>query len=635
MKKKPSFFQRLRYTFDNTLTYGPAALILWLVLATATLIVIAIALDIVIGGVSNEAGLGPREVIWNIVFQALVPNPPGNLDSPWQFLVVMFGVTVASLAMVSILIGLLSATIQSRIDTLRRGRSQVIESNHTVILGWSEQVFPIVSQLVIANVNQRQSAIAILGDKDKIEMEEDLRQRIKSTGHTRVVCRRGSPTQHADLDLVSPQTSKSIIVLADDDDELPDATTIKTILALVNASDRRPQPYQIVAVLRKASNLEIARLVGGAEAELVLSGDVIARLMAQTCRQPGLSTVYTELLDFEGDEIYFKQEPALAGKSFGDALFAYEDSTLIGIRMRDGASRLLPPMETIFEVGDEVIAISKDDDTVRLSGAERIPIQNDAIETGPRISRKPEHILILGWNWRARTVIHHLDAYMPPGSVLTIAALHPTAESEINELKQELTNAEIQFQTAEISSRPALDNLQLAIYDHIIVLAYSDSLEAQKADALTLLTLLHVRRIAEECRCSFSLVSEMMDLRNRELAESTRANDFIVSDRVISLILAQVSENRALNRILDDLLDPGGAEIYSKLASEYVKPGVEISFYTVVQAARARGEVAIGYRLKNFEGSKDRTYGVVLNPAKSALVTFGQQDRVFVLAESE
>src|SRR5512137_1913986 len=121
MTKKPTLAQRLRYAFDNTLSRGPAALILWLIIATAVLIAAAVVLDLVAGGVSQAAGLGPREVFWSILFQALVPNPPGNVDSPWQFLVIMFGVTIASLALVSILIGLSSDAIQERLEMLSRG----------------------------------------------------------------------------------------------------------------------------------------------------------------------------------------------------------------------------------------------------------------------------------------------------------------------------------------------------------------------------------------------------------------------------------------------------------------------------------------------------------------------------------
>src|SRR4029077_15129865 len=102
-------------------------------------------------------------------------------------------------------------------------------------------------------------------------------------------------------------------------------------------------------------NMDVARMVGRDEAELILVGDLIARIIAQTCRQSGLSVVYTELLDFEGDEIYFKAEPSLAGKTFGEALFVYENSTVMGLWLNDGGPRLNTPMNTVKAPGDPII----------------------------------------------------------------------------------------------------------------------------------------------------------------------------------------------------------------------------------------------------------------------------------------
>lgn len=632
MTKRPTLGQRLRYAFDNTLARGPAALIMWLAVATLILIAFAVIVDLLVGGTSDS--LGPVQVFWNIIFQALVPNPPGDLNSPWQFILVMLAVTLASLIMVSILIGLLSAEIQNCIDILRRGRSQVIETNHTVILGWTEQVFAIVAELVIANQNQRRTAIAILGDRDQVEMEDELRHRIRHTGRTRVVCRRGSPTEHADLDLVSPQTAKSVIILPDDDEQHPDATTIKAILALTKAANRRAEPYQIVTVLRKESNEEIARLVGGAEVELILSGSVIAKIIAQTCRQAGLSLVYTELLDFEGDEIYFQAEPALVGRTYGEALLAYADSAVIGIHTAAGEPLLNPPMATPIRDGDRIIAISEDDDTVRLSGLAHPPIQADAIVGGQPSVRAPERTLILGWNWRAPIIIGQLDAYVTAGSHVTVVAQHDDLDGAVTALAPTLVNQTLDCLSADISSRQVLDSLQVGSYDHVIILCYSDRMDSQRADAVTLLTLLHLRRIAEESGHSFSLVSEMMDERNRNLAANTRADDFIVSDRMISLLLVQVSENRALNAVFDDLLDPRGAEIFLKPAGDYVKQGMPVTFYTVVESARHRGESAIGYRLVAQPADGEHADGVVVNPDKGTTVTFGAGDQIIVLAES-
>ena len=125
----------------------------------------------------------------------------------------------------------------------------------------------------------------------------------------------------------------------------------------------------------------------------------------------------------------------------------------------------------------------------------------------------------------------------------------------------------------------------------------------------------------------------MLDPRNRALAEVAQADDFIVGNRLIALLLAQVSENKELNAVFQDLFDPDGSEIYLKLASNYVTIGKPVNFYTVVEAARRRGEIAIGYRIKAQAGDASKSYGVRVNPPKSKTVTFAEWDRIIVIAE--
>jgi hypothetical protein len=159
------------------------------------------------------------------------------------------------------------------------------------------------------------------------------------------------------------------------------------------------------------------------------------------------------------------------------------------------------------------------------------------------------------------------------------------------------------------------------------------NLEPQEADARTLITLLHLRDISEKDSTPFSIVSEMLDLRNRELAEVARVDDFIVSDHLISLMLSQLSENGKLYSVFTDLFDPEGSEIYLKPITDYVAAGQPVNFYTVLEAARRRGEVAIGYRVVSEMRDPEKAYGVRTNPKKSQEVIFTPEDKIIVLAE--
>lgn len=634
MSSQPSFSEKLRYWFDNYMSSGTLALIGGLGVVSLAVILLA-ATVISLGGrrlaPAGSDGLDFIEAAWESLMRTLDPGTMGG-DVGWGFRWVMLFVTLGGIFIISTLIGVLTTGLEGKIEELRKGRSRVLETGHTVILGWSPQVFTILSELILANQNQKRGVIAILAERDKLEMEEDIRARVGETGNTRIICRSGSPSEPTDLEIVSPHAARSIIILPPESGDA-DAAVIKAALALTNSPHRRPTPYNIVTQLRNAHNVEILRMIGQNDRlSAVLAPEVIARVTAQTSRQSGLSVVYTELLNFGGDEIYFKEEPSLSGKTYGDALLAYEDSALMGIQRADGTVLLNPPAETRLAPGDRVIAISADDDTVRLSGLHNPPVQTHLIRSASRRAETPpEKALLLGWNESAPIILRQLDHYVPPGSSVTVVAA-PAFQARATACCS-FQNQTLEFRAGETTDRELLDSLAIHDYKHVIVLA-DTTLDVQAADARTLITLLHLRNIAGLDSTPFSIVSEMLDLRNRELASVTNVDDFIVSDHLISLMTAQLAENADLFGVFMDLFDPEGCEIYLKPAADYVEPGQPVNFYTVVEAARRRRETAIGYRLAAQARSAAASFGVHLNPRKSAEIRFSEADKIIVLAES-
>jgi hypothetical protein len=201
----------------------------------------------------------------------------------------------------------------------------------------------------------------------------------------------------------------------------------------------------------------------------------------------------------------------------------------------------------------------------------------------------PERTLILGWNTRAPTIIAKLYGYVPPGSEVTVVSHDTTGMPTYSD---ELRHQSVIFRVGNTTDRHMLDGLEVPSYDHVVVLSYSDELDRQEADSRTLITLLHLREIASQNSQPFSIVGEMLIDRNRQIAEITRANDFIVSDQLVSLLMAQISEDKELWAVFEQLFDPEGSELYLKPAGEYVELDKSLSFYAVVEAARGRNEVA-------------------------------------------
>lgn len=630
---KPTVNQRLRYQFDNWMARGTSAMI-GMLFMLSFVIIFAGGLVLLLTGFMQEGStehLSFWEGAWISLMHALDSGAIGA-DAGTGFRAVMMLVTLGGIFIVSALIGVLNNAIENQMERLRKGRSQVLESNHTLILGWSAQIFTIINELMIANDSEKNARIVVLADKDKMEMEDEIRERVELRGTTRIICRSGSPFDPSDLEIVSPHDAKSIIVLPPEN-ENPDIDVIKATLAITNNPKRHAGPYHIVTQIRDSKNMAVLKLIGEKDTmQAVLTGDLIARVVAQTSRQSGLSMVYTELLDFAGDEIYFKQEASLTGKTFADALLAYENSCVIGIRKADKTISLNPPMDSRFESGDRIITIASDNDNIMLSSL--TPSIDEALvrSNAKTVQAQPEKCLVLGWNRSGITILHELDHYVPKGSQVTVVADHGNLEEEIISQGGSFENQTLAVVKGETTDRSLLGKLNIPDYDHVIVLAH-DTVTPEQADAKTLVTLLHLRDMAQKDETPFSIVSEMLDLRNRELAEVTKVDDFIVSEHLASLMMAQISENSELFEIFNEIFDPAGAEIYLKPVSDYVVTGQPVNFYTVVEAARRRGETALGYRITSEENTTGLACGIYTNPKKSAPVTFSALDKIIVIAQ--
>jgi Trk K+ transport system NAD-binding subunit len=632
---KPKLRERLAYAFDSSLAGGPVVLIAWLALVSLVVIVALSALVWLTGiAPSADSGTSPGfvAIAWMALMRTLDAGTMGGDQGSWSYLLAMLAVTFAGIFVISTFIGTLTSAIDEKLAALRKGRSRVLESGHTVILGWSPRVFSIVQELIVANESRRGAAVVVLGDLDKVEMEDALRERIPERKGTKVICRSGLASDMAALEIVNIQGSKSVMILPEQGPEA-DLGTIKTLLAITNSPSRRSEPYHIVAEMREAQNFEVAKLVGRDEVELVLVPDLLARVTVQTCRQPGLSVVYQELLDFGGDEIYFAADPRLVGQQLGEVLNRYEASAVIGVCAADGTSRLLPPLDTVLLAGDQIIAISADDDTVVLKGSAP-SLDEGAIVAGAVRAARPEHTLVLGWNSKVPLLLRELEAYVAPGSEVRIVADFPGGVDEARDLCPSTTKQRVSLFTGDPTQRQVLEGLELSVFDHVILLS-GEGLEVEQADARTLMTLLHLRDLREggsQAGMPLSIVSEMLDVRNRALAEVTRADDFIVGDQLVSLLLTQIAENKKLNAVFTDIFDPEGAEIYLKPAADYVALDREVNVATLVESARRRNEMLIGYRLRRHSRDKDKAYGIVTNPTKSSRVRFAEGDSVIVLA---
>lgn len=644
-EKAAGLGRKLKYEFDNTLSKGIIAQIGWLLLVSFAFILLMVLIVMLLGLVprsGDDANASFWQLIWLGFNRTLDPGYLGEDKGGIGFLIVLTLLTFFGILVFSILISIITSWLETRLHELRRGHSLVVESNHTVIFGWSSKVISIVGQLVEANRSLRRGCVVVYGDHDKVEMEDEIAQKLPRRYNTRVVCRSGPPTAVTAAEITNVRRAKSVIVVGPDGADA-DIEVIKTLMAVSKVRERmaadagarggrgRRRQVNVVAAIRDPANHEVARVAVMGGATIVDVRDLTARLIVQTSRQSGLPGVFEEILSFEGCEFYFTKRKRLVGRRFGDILFAYNTSVPVGFARR-GKLLLNPDGDEVMQAGDQLILLAEDDDQMPVDGLDAPEFDAKKLAEAPAPERRAERILFIGWNDRLPLIIQQLDEYAAPGSEFLQVSVEGVPEQIRDTIVSGLKNfTGYEFREADTRERAVLEALEPASWDEVVLLSNTESMSAAEADAHTLVKLLHLRDIVSRAEDPPAFVTEMLDVRNRRLAEDSGVDDFVVSDEIISMMLAQVSENPLLADVFAELLDASGSEIYMRAAGDYVKLETSVTFYDVTAAAARRGEVAMGYRI--LDRAREADFGITLNPRKSDRIPgFRAQDRIVVLA---
>ena len=552
--------------------------------------------------------------------------------------------TLSGVVLFALLLGFVSDSVQAKIADLRKGKSLVVEHDHTLILGFNDKAVSIIKELAEANESRGDSCIVILSERDKEEVVDSLLEHFGAPKlrTTRIVVRHGSAFSPHDLLNVRAQDARSIIVLSDDGSASQgDVRVVKTVLALTRGLGTRLRGH-IAAELLDLEHKDVVTSIDTNHIEVVVARDFLGRLLVQTARQTGLAQVYSMLLSFDGDEFYLLPPPAnMAGKSFGEIWSQVSQGIVVGYApaaRQTGqvhAVVLNPSDDTIVGPNDR-IAILLEDDSVVIS-PKALPI-SITLPRGSlvRAEHAPEHIFVLGFHDQLPLMLSELDQYVAPSTRVTILSQleREVAIRGLSRVIPSLANLTVTIVQGDPTAKSDLLPVCALGFDSAIVLAdASIPHNADDTDARTLMSVILVRSLASR---NPRIISEIRNPKTKELAAVADVTDFVVSDELVSGLLAQVSENRDLSGLWDDLCSAEGSEIYLKAGDKYIQHDEQVTFADLMGRARARGEIAIGYAQKALERDPSKAYGIVLNPRnKTEKFPFTTDDRLIVIAEDE
>ena len=649
MASQRGFRAKLHYRVDEFIGGGAGKQLLFLAILTGTLVVFFTLVGVVLGlGIEDGFSGGFVERVYETAwyyFGRVLDSGTFTADSGLTNRVISTVASILGVIVAGLLISALAGNFQERLESIRRGGADVMEDNHFLILGWSEKIYSVIDQLSEAYAAKGRIVCVVMAEKEKIEMEEHLQDHVKNLGRIKIVVRSGSSTSLGDLEKVSFAQSQAIVVLVDqadvDDPDKADARVMKTLMALFNhpESKKLKTPLRVTAEVMQSHNQELAVIASNGHAKVVKTNEMISKIILQTARIPGLSLVYDELLRFEGNEIHFKSFPQLTGRRFGDILLDFPNACVAGVANSDGSGHTLNPgPDHIIQAHEEILLLAEDSNIPHRPYVGPLnPAQFPAIESS---AKKPvEHLLILGWNPKIFPILKEFDDYVAEGSTVTLVNSLSEEEraTQIAEVCGELGTIQLRHLVGQFTSRALMDELNPQNYPNVMVLGDAvDSKDAESADTRAIIALLLLRdaRRRSSLAPNQRVCSEILEPKNRELAATTQINDIVISNEMVSMVLAQITYEPRVQSVLEDLLRSEGSETYLKPLQFYCPPNEAVTWEYLLLAAKARGELALGLQI--YEDAPDKKYGLVLNPQqRQAPIMPKPGDRLIVLAEED
>jgi hypothetical protein len=648
-----AFGDKLSYQFDTWYTTSPNAQVVCLMWANVFCIIILMWLFHITGTLQDREGFDfYAEMAWLSWGQlsGTGGSPDGEL---WGTRFV--GVIVAFMGMFvfSLICAFIEEAINAKLEGLRKGKSKVLESSFTLIIGWSDRVLPLLQQLLLANESTPGGGtIVVLADRDKEWMDGYIQNNINDMMGSSIVTRMGQPIDLFSLRKVNACEAKAIVVLATlhDADEC-DAQTTRTVLALTSLhptglfEDGTPGKFgepgvdgikgHVVCEVCDVDNADVMLLgIQNSQKAIdvvkpVVPNDLTGRLMILCCLEPGIARVFSHILAFEQNEFYFKawdgSEEAfgfnLTGARFADICFMFQDAVPFGLHLAvphidNPHTRIMlnPPGDTIIEEGDEIIVIAEDDGSYQ-------PGKLVMVDPGPtpiaeESAKTPISLMLVGFRRDLDDMISEVDKWVEPGSDLMMFDDTPVKERikvltanglELSKIKN-LRGGNAKFERVDnddlnlrhfVGNPMLLRNLEEVRpqnYNGIIVITERNpDIEGMQSDSRTLVTTLLIRDIQKREGAQGVLVSEILDPRTQNLVKLARMNDFICANDFVSMALGQMAEENDLHALINEMFSPEGSEMHIKDIRLYAREHEDLNFWELVTRARNRAEVCLGW----------------------------------------
>ncbi len=553
-KKKDGFSlkKRIQYWFDNRIANGSLGLIRALIAASLVMAVLIAGLILLFGFQEDSE---PAAVIWDSIATVINAWMPYWDEGSLGYLLLMSVTAIAGVLFTSVLIGIVTSAIEDKISDLRRGNSFVPEQDHIVVLGLPDGEFTLLRQLILAAAGD--PVCIVLGeDLDREEMEHDLKENLDVPKNVRIITRTVDITDPASIEKCSVETCRTVIV-----SPMDDTRTVKAVLAVsALLQEKGAEGVRINAIVSRNDYRFPPSLAEAHNICSLQTNDILAKMIAHSCTQMGISETFKEVFNFEGSEFYLIDLEDIAGWTFERLMTKMDRAVPAGV-LRDGKMTVNPPAAFEIREGDRILVFSENS---RSAVLDREGSNPPAAEGDERRIYKEDNAaaVLIGCNESVGIILREL-----PENVTYVTLAGADLPEEGKEELRRIAHArglEVEYHGGEVNSEKALRALAQTA-EHIILLT-DHAVDPEAADMDTMFRLLNLRDIRQRFGMSFNITVEMQKEHNQNLVDSKDQTDFLVSSSMASLFLAQLAENPELIDVFREILSNEGNELYLKNA---------------------------------------------------------------------
>ncbi|MCQ2501482.1 MAG: hypothetical protein MJ117_09075, partial [Lachnospiraceae bacterium] len=539
------FKKKFQYWFDNQMSKGTGAMIL--MLAVLTIVVVIVIVGIINGIEPSEDGV--TSTAWDVITTVINAWMPYSEDGGLGFLIPTAIAAMFGLLFTSVLIGIVSTAIEEKIDSLKKGNSLVVEEGHTVVLGFESGAYEVISQLIAAVESNEKLCLVVAGEGEKDEMEAEIRDNIVLPKNVKLIYRKIDICSTAALECCSIETAKSVIISCYDD-----MKTVKSALAVINRLKEYPEAnVRITTSVTRNEFLFPETLTKRNNIQMIQTNDVIARIIAHACSQPGIAKTFIEVMNFEGAELYVNSNPDIIGKTFSELYQTMDDGVPVGL-LRGEDVILGQALNETLQAGDRLVYMAKVKNGYKLTHQEvHDLVINEMHEHEICESRK---ILIIGCNEQIERILLEL-----PESVkqVVFAEVSKRQKKAIKACSEGMTDRKISFESGSLMEEGILTELTEDV-NHVILLNNEEK-EREESDVHNILVYLKLVDLQIRLGRTFNITIELNFENNRELIRKRNNTDFVVANNMSAMLLSQLAVTPHLNYVFDELLSNEGVEI--------------------------------------------------------------------------